>query len=66
MRILFDLRVPVARIISREIVGEEGKDENAKMFSIIGKYKTVLIPINRKLVKYIMKILLMEYLEVIE
>lgn len=51
MRIPFDLKVPLLRIIPKEIIGEEGKDEYAKTFITVGKRKTVLIPINRKLVK---------------
>lgn len=37
MRIPFDLKVPLVRIIPREIIGEEGKDECAKMSVIVGK-----------------------------
>lgn len=50
MRIFFDLKVLFVRIIFREIIGEEGKDECAKMFVIVGKWEIVLIFISRKLV----------------
>lgn len=37
MRIPFDLKVPLVRIIPKEIIGEEGNDGFAKMFVIVWK-----------------------------
>lgn len=41
MRIPFDLKVPLVRIILKDIIGEEGKDECAKMF-VMGEMKNSL------------------------
>lgn len=46
MRIPFDLKVLLVRIIPKEIIREEGKDECAKTFVIVGRQK--IVPINRR------------------
>ena len=48
MRMSFALKIPLVRIIPKEIIGEEGKDERTEMLVIVGKWKPVSIPSNQK------------------
>ena len=50
MRKPFDLKVSLVRIIPKEIIREEGKDECAKTFVIVRGQK--IVPINRRKVTF--------------